>query len=243
MYNDFDMNKIFKEGDNEYSFDKIDDESIKRVENKLGYKFPKSFIELLKIRNGGEIKDYECWMTGIYGISKEENNSKSLENRYDFWINEWEYPKTAIPFGDTQSAGHDLYCFDYSNLNQNGEPKIVLIDNELDNRVKVIADDFEKFMNMVYNGEELTNDESYNIEPGKTVVVVKDNHPKKNIVIDSSKNDKSSSIGLLIFGIICLIIGILIIASSSYLIDGIFMIIFGVLCILLPITILRKKKR
>ena len=74
------MNKIFKEGDNEYSFDKIDDESIKRVENKLGYKFPKSFIELLKIRNGGEIKDYECWMTGIYGISKEENNLSTFSN-------------------------------------------------------------------------------------------------------------------------------------------------------------------
>ena len=31
---------------------------------------------------------------------------------FDNWINEWEYPNIGIPFGETQTAGHDMYFMD-----------------------------------------------------------------------------------------------------------------------------------
>ena len=239
MYNDIEINKIFNEEENEYYLGTISDDSINRVENKIGYKLPNSFKEFLKIRNGGRIKDYECWLTGIYGISKDENDSHSLENRYTFWIEEWEYPKSAVPFGDTESAGHDLYCFDYTNLNNNGEPKVVLIDSEFDNRVKVIADDFEVFIKMVYKGENITDDESSYSEPEKVVIInkSKDEIKSKKIVLGKTNNN----IGLIIFGIICVLTGIF--AISSYIIGGIFMIVFGTFCIFISILSIKNSKK
>ena len=47
----------------------------------------------------------------IYGITENEDDFDGLEEMYDNWINEWEYPKIGIPFGETQSAGHDMYLW------------------------------------------------------------------------------------------------------------------------------------
>lgn len=59
----------------------------------------------------------------------------------------------GIPFGETQSGGHDMYFMDYSDIDENGEPKIVIVDNEGDIEKSFVANNFKEFINMVYNHE------------------------------------------------------------------------------------------
>lgn len=157
MYSNIDFNKLF---DNESEFakkykqKKLTDNRIKEVEEFLEYKLPKSYIELLKIQNGGYINYENCWLTAIYGIGENNKVFYGLEELFDTAKVEWEYPSIWIPFGETQS-GHDWYVMDYSVVDQNGEPRIVRIENEDDNSRYLVANNFEEFINKVYNNEDI----------------------------------------------------------------------------------------
>lgn len=137
-----------------HTFDEITDERIKRAEKYIGYKLPESYIALLKIQNGGVISDkYDnSWLSVIYGIGAESSTYSGLEDMFDNW-KEWEYPDIGIPFGETQSAGHDMYYMDYSVTDENGEPRIVLIDNEMDNEITFVADNLEEFIKIIIKNE------------------------------------------------------------------------------------------
>ena len=74
---------------------------------------------------------------------------------FDNWINEWQYPNIGIPFGQTESAGHDMYFMDFGSVDENGEPRIVLIDNEFDNQVTEVAKNLEEFLTRIYNREDI----------------------------------------------------------------------------------------
>ncbi|MBO5349839.1 MAG: SMI1/KNR4 family protein [Clostridia bacterium] len=160
MYKNIDFNKLF---DNESEFakkykqEKLTDNRIKEVEEFLGYKLPKSYIELLKVQNGGYInKKHEiCWLTAIYGIGANDKSFYGLEEEFKLWIDEWGYPDIGIPFGETQSGGHDMYFMDYSSVDERGEPRIVRIDNEDNNARYLVANNFEEFINKVYNNEDI----------------------------------------------------------------------------------------
>ena len=105
--------------------------------------------------NGGRI-NYdifeESWLEAIYGVSLEEGG---LVDMFDNWINEWQYPNIGIPFGQTQSAGHDMYFMDFRSIDKNGEPRIVHIDNEFDNEITVVADNLEDLLTKIYFHEEI----------------------------------------------------------------------------------------
>ena len=158
MYEYIDVNKLFDNKSTygkKFKFGPVTDEMIKKVEEKLGYKLPNSYIELLKIQNGGLIngdlyEDYaevEC----IYGISEDENSFYGLLSMYDNWIEEWEYPRIGIPIAETESAGHEIYFMDYRNVGEDGEPKIILIDQENDYSENFVAENFEEFVRKIYN--------------------------------------------------------------------------------------------
>ncbi len=159
MYNNIDFNKLFdneSEYGKKYNHGKLDDNRIKEVENTLECKLPNSYIELLRIQNGGYISENfsECWLTAIYGIGANNKEFYELEELFDTAKVEWEYPSIWIPFGETQS-GHDEYVMDYSAVNQNGEPRIVRIENEDDNAMYFVANNFEEFIYMVYNNKDI----------------------------------------------------------------------------------------
>lgn len=140
--------------DEVYTFPPFTDKELEETEKAIGWKLPKSYIELLKLQNGGMInynEFEESWLSVIYGIS---SNYNGLADMYDNWINEWKYPNIGIPFGETQSAGHDMYFMDFGTVDKNGEPHIVLIDNESDNDVTVVANNFDEFLTKIYNHEE-----------------------------------------------------------------------------------------
>lgn len=141
----------------EYRFDILTDDMIRRAEKNLGYKLPESYIELLNVQNGGLIDDKydESWLTVIYGIGPTKDSINGLEEMFENWKDEWEYPDIGIPFGETQSAGHDMYYMDYRSVDENGEPRIVRIDNEGDNAVYFVADNLVEFVKMVYENQEI----------------------------------------------------------------------------------------
>lgn len=114
MYKNIDFNKLFNnesEFAKKYNHEKLTDNRIKEVEELLEYKLPKSYIELLKVQNGGYInKKYEkCWLTAIYGIGANDKSFYGLEEQFKLYKEEGEYPDIGIPFGETQSGGHDMY--------------------------------------------------------------------------------------------------------------------------------------
>ena len=134
----------------------LTDEMIKRAEKTIGYKLPESYIELLRFQNGGAIEDDDCWLTVIYGIGATDDAYKGLEEMFDNWINEWEYPNIGIPFGETQTAGHDMYFMDCRDLDNDGEPAIVRVENEGDPEdvtIIIVADNLVSFLEMVLSGE------------------------------------------------------------------------------------------
>lgn len=84
LFGDFDLTKLF-DHDSEYGksyvFGELTDEMIARAEQTLGYKMPASYIELLKVQNGGMISDEfdESWLSTIYGIGPTADTYNSLK--------------------------------------------------------------------------------------------------------------------------------------------------------------------
>ncbi len=164
------LNELF---DNEsdygkkHRFDEITDDLIRRAEEKMGYKLPPSYRELLKFQNGGVISDDldESWLSAIYGIAPDPKTWDGLEEMFDNWRGEWEYPDIGIPFGETQSAGHDMYYMDFRMTDENEEPRIVRIDNEMDNEVWFVADNLVEFIRMILKNESIDERELKNSIP------------------------------------------------------------------------------
>lgn len=162
LFDGIDLTKLF---DNEsrygknYIFADITDSLIKRAEEKMGYKLPQSYRELLMFQNGGMISDEldDSWLTAIYGIGAEPDSPNSLEDMFDNWKDEWEYPDIGIPFGETQSGGHDMYYMDYRVVNADGEPRIVRIDVEDMDDIKIyhVADNLVDFIKQIIECSEI----------------------------------------------------------------------------------------
>ena len=169
-FDNFDISDFWEESDyanKEYVGNYPSDELIKSVEEELGYKLPASYIELMKLQNGGIPKktcfpttESTSWaedhiaITGIMGIGKEKPNSLCGEFSSKFWIEEWGYPDTGIYICDCPSAGHDMVMLDYSNSGKQGEPEVVHIDQEDDYRKTFLAKDFEAFIRGLKNEED-----------------------------------------------------------------------------------------
>ncbi len=141
----------------EHMFPPVTDELIERAERAIGYTLPPSYRELLRFRNGGVISDeFEGrWLDAIYGISPDPGNFWGLEAMFDNWISEWEYPNIGIPFGETPSAGHDMFFLDFRTPDGNGEPAVVRIDNEMGNEFYAVAGSLPEFIRMVLDGDDL----------------------------------------------------------------------------------------
>lgn len=141
-----------------YEFPKITEEWIKRTEKAIGYKISPAYRELLEYQNGGEIRDEsdKRWLTAIYGIGPEPNSRKSLEAMFDDWKNDMEYPDIGIPFGETNGDAHNMYYMDYRVVDENGEPRIVNIDNEAEIQVTFAAKNLVEFIKIVLADSEMT---------------------------------------------------------------------------------------
>lgn len=166
-FDDFDFTNFWD--DDEYSFENYieeypSDELIASIEQELGYKLPASYIELMKLHNGGmpnntcfPTRERTTWspdhiaITGIYGIGRNKKYSLCGELGGKFMLVNWEYPPIGICICDCPSAGHDMIMLDYSKCGKDGEPEVVHVDQELDYEVTFLAKDFETFIRGLVN--------------------------------------------------------------------------------------------
>ncbi|MEN2467919.1 SMI1/KNR4 family protein [Ornithinibacillus sp. JPR2-1] len=148
----------------DYELDPLDDKTIEKVEGKLGIKFPVSYINLLKEKNGGELKcnrypyvyeqdvdeedpeaNADLTIEFLHGISTKKSEGV-LESIY--LIKEWELPKDIVILSG--NGGERFIAFDYRQTKTN--PPIILIDTEMEFE-DVIAANFEELLSKLYEDE------------------------------------------------------------------------------------------
>ena len=134
-------------------------EYIDSIEEELGYKLPASYIGMIRQQNGGipvkkafPTKESTSWaedhmaIKGIYGIDRDRPCSVCGELGTQAMIDEWEYPPVGIAVCDTPEGGPSMVFLDYRECGKDGEPKVVLIEADLDNKIILLADNFELFI-------------------------------------------------------------------------------------------------
>jgi hypothetical protein len=162
VFGDFDVSEFWKPSDyalKEYVGVPPSDAVIAAVERELGYKLPASYVELMRVQNGGiprrtahRTKERTTWshdhiaITGLYSIGRDKRCSLLGECGSRFWADEWGYPQIGVYFADCPSAGHDMVCLGYRTCGPTGEPKVVHIDQECDYKIVHVAHSFEAFI-------------------------------------------------------------------------------------------------
>jgi len=141
----------------------LTDDLVAQAEAKLGYRLPRSYLNLLRTQNGGTPRK-DCFPTetptswaedhiaisGIRGIGGEWGiDSPSLGS--EAMIREWGYPNIGVVVGECPSAGHDVVMLDYTQCGHQGEPRVVHVETEIDSpQITVLASDFADFIAGLY---------------------------------------------------------------------------------------------
>lgn len=143
----------------------ITDEDIANAEKELGYKLPESYKSVIKQQNGGRVNRCVFPYNGscieidtLFGI---DHDKPSLFET-SFYVSEWGYPDIGLTVASTPSAGHDMVFLDYSECGKDGEPSVVVIDQELDYRKTKLAGNFGEFINKLVTRDEYDQSESPN---------------------------------------------------------------------------------
>lgn len=169
IFSDFDFSDFWDDSDyalEEYLNEPPSDELIKSIETELGYKLPASYIEMMRMHNGGMPRN-NCFpttvptswaenhvaITGILGIGRTKPSSLCGDLGSQFMIDEWGYPSTGVCICDCPSAGHDMIMLDYSKCGNTGEPDVVHVDQENDYKKVFLAKNFEAFIRGLVNEE------------------------------------------------------------------------------------------
>ncbi len=176
-FKDFDLGSFWGNSEyalKEYVSDSPSDKLIQKTEKELGYKLPGSYIELMNNQNGG-IPINQCFPTngkttwaedhvaihGILGVGSTKTYTLCGELGSQFMIKEWGYPAIGVYFADCPSAGHDMICFDYRECGNEGEPKVVHVDQESDYLITTLANNFEEFIKGLVNESQFEDGETW----------------------------------------------------------------------------------
>lgn len=163
----FDLTHFWEDSDyarNEYVEEPPTDVLIASIEKEIGFRLPKSYVELMKTQNGG-IPVNRCFpcatrtswaedhvaITGIMGIGRTKTYALCGSLGSTFMQEEWGYPDFGICVCDCPSAGHDMIMLDYRECGPHGEPAVVHVDQEADYEVTFLASDFETFIRGLVN--------------------------------------------------------------------------------------------
>lgn len=162
VFGDFEIAEFWELSDyaNECYVDDIPSQAdIARTEADLGYRLPKSYVELMSHQNGGiprkrrhRTATRTSWSSdhiaieGISAIGHRKRYSLCGGLGQQLWLGEWGYPSIGVYFADCPSAGHDMLCLDYRECGANGEPQVVHIDQEWDYQITFVAPNFEAFI-------------------------------------------------------------------------------------------------
>ncbi len=143
----------FEEGPPHWTGPPVDDEMVRQAEATLGYRLPRSYLDLLRRQNGG-VLEKNCYPTDfrtswsadhfqmdvLLGIGYPEGTDEQSA----YLIEEWDYPDVGPVIGVTARAGVDTVMLDYSESKPDGEPVVVYVgEDRVPHRV---AGSFEEFM-------------------------------------------------------------------------------------------------
>lgn len=135
---------------------------VRAAEATVGYKLPKSYIDLLSTKNGGSLKR-NCFPTdhapegyievacirgigGEWAIDFDAAGSRRMGRR-------WHYPDIGVVVADTPTPDRDALMLDYSVRGPEGEPRVVHVVNGA-GEAQVVAPDFETLLrSLVGSGE------------------------------------------------------------------------------------------
>ncbi len=122
-----------------------------QAERTLGVKLPTSYVEFLKVINGGflwgdcfHFGDIELAFSCLHGIGYEQGIDAELGSGY--MIEEWGYPSPAVWIG---GDGHTAVMLDYRVPPQNGEVPVIWVDTEDDGQSIQIAASFGEFIRVI----------------------------------------------------------------------------------------------
>ncbi len=146
----------FFDASTHYTGPPLTDAMVASAERTLGYALPASYLQLLRVKNGG-CPRCQCHPTGgthwsnnhvrvvtIFGICGQWGiDSEQFGTRH--MIRQAGLPEIGIVVGWTPTAGHDAIMLDYSACGPQGEPRVVHVDRE-DDASAVLATTFEEFL-------------------------------------------------------------------------------------------------
>ena len=84
-------------------------------------------------------------ISGIFGIGRDKPKSLCGKLGSRYMIENYNYPEIGVVICDCPSAG-DAVMLDYRPSGNDGEPEVVYVDRESNNKIIKLADNFEAFI-------------------------------------------------------------------------------------------------
>ena len=160
-----------RESERRYMSSPADLREIRDVQEKLGFRLPDAYVELMKMHNGGLLN--RCWypvkedaktysdyiqVTGILGIGSEVPYSLCGRFGSEFLLEGHETLKGAgIALMNSISPTRAMLMLDYRKCGVNGEPEILYVNLETKEE-RVVARDFEAFIRNLKTSMEALSD-------------------------------------------------------------------------------------
>ncbi|MGW4944477.1 SMI1/KNR4 family protein [Actinoplanes sp. NPDC004185] len=147
------MTSPFDDGPGEWTGPPLTDDMVRQAEATLGVRLPPAYVDLLRLRNGGVLRDTRhptsfrtSWAADHFAVDVllGVGYPEGADAQSAYLIAEWGYPDVGVVIGVTPSAGHDTVMLDYSGCGPAGEPAVVYVDD--DRLPRRVADSFGQFM-------------------------------------------------------------------------------------------------
>jgi hypothetical protein len=209
-FEEFNFDNFWEDSDyakKEYVGAELTLKMVHKVEQKIGYKLPSSYITLLKSQNGG-IPRYTIFPTtertswandhvaiaGILGIDSRKTYSLLGSVGSEFMKSEWGYPDIGIYVCNCPSAGHDMIALDYRKCGKDGEPEVVHVDQELDYKITFLSSNFGEFIIGLVHDDDFDESKTVNIaylwKPGDISFEIKETNKLQKIGLFLELNQK-----------------------------------------------------
>lgn len=144
-----------------YTGPDLTDALVAAAESHLGYRLPSSYLDVLRVRNGGTPlrrccpTDFETsWapdhfaISAILGVGGDQGIDSTSGLGSPDLVREWGYPDVGVVICDTPSAGHDTVMLDYRACGPGGDPSVVYVDE--DRVPRLVAPSFEAFIRRLF---------------------------------------------------------------------------------------------
>ncbi|WP_458124673.1 SMI1/KNR4 family protein [Paenibacillus sp. Z3-2] len=141
------------------------DGQIESLEEQLVFKLPTSYVNMMKLHNGGvphyryysvsqaeAAKKIRVEVVGILGIGREKAHSLGGEAGSRYIIEQGGYPEIGVVLCECPSDS-EVVMLDYRESGNAGEPEVVHVDKKESYKITWLAPNFETFIQGLVNEE------------------------------------------------------------------------------------------